>query len=245
MTTLIFANAPAFAIQSTSDYVPMEDDECPLVEIPRESLIRPVTFPQPPKLFSQPIPTPPLKRSHTPPLFSSAVASRFMEAAPVIAAAPRENRIVLRQKSQLPVLPEGCYALPHIDSMTAAELSCVKNFTIVHKTFDSICFIGYTDVRDLNFAKIISFGHMLIDYHQNNRLGPAIITLNNCFPKSIDLHRLPRFPTGEIDLEGLDEGQHDSLERFEAKLRRVCAKNNTHHCSWNPSTGEWKFTMTA
>ena len=240
MTTLIFSNA----IQSATDYVPMEDDEHPPLVVSRESCMRPVVFPQPPKIFSQPIPAQPLRRSHKPPIFSSAVASRFVTPAPVVET-PRENRIVLRQKSQVPVLPEGCYALPHIDSMTAAELSCVKNFTVVHKTFGSICFTGITDIRDLNFANIISFGHMIIDYHQNSRLGPAIITLNNCFPKSIDLDTLPRFSTGEVDLERLDESQYNSLERFEAKLRRVCAKNNTHHSSWNPSTGEWKLTMTA
>jgi hypothetical protein len=256
---MIFVNAPAFvnpfmhptvSQADSSDYVPMDVDEEKVIcseisRFAREPIVRQTVFPQPPKIFSQPIPVSSLRRSHAAsPLFSSAVKSRFTAPAAVVVAAPRENRIVLMQKSQVPVLPEGCCALPHINSLTSRELSCVKNFTIIHKTFGSICFTGVTDIRDLNFANIISFQHMLIDYHPIDRLGPAVVILNNCFPKTIDVAKLPKFSTGEIDLEGLDENQHDTLERFADKLKRTCAKNNTEHCSWNPSTGEWKISIT-
>jgi nuclear pore complex protein Nup98-Nup96 len=138
-------------------------------------------------------------------------------------------------------------SLQELKQMTTEELKTIKNFTIFHKKFGHIEFIGITDVSNINIDEDIIFNQSTIELYPfqnvpayNTKLNkPAIVTLYNCYSNKIK----------ELVLSDNDSLSEQSLlkqleYKYKLKLINICETcDYMDFISYTLEGGIWKFQI--
>ena len=116
-----------------------------------------------------------------------------------------------------------------LQKMSKYELENVENFTIIHREYGKVKWIGKTDISGLDLDQLIIFEKGSVDIYPNEcpkhsfgeKLNKSvIITLNNCFPLNANESR---------------------LMKYEQKLKEMCIQTDTEFIEYNKLSGEWTF----
>ena len=136
-------------------------------------------------------------------------------------------------KDLMPILSKPHYTIsPNLDNFNEADLASVDDFTVSHNKHGSITWEGAVDVRGVNIDKsVIISAKEAVVYGREEELGtkpalgtklnrPAIITLNNVFPK-----------------EGIDP------EKYKVKITKNTHKMGAKMINYDVDTGVWQFRV--
>ncbi|CCF75593.1 Nucleoporin autopeptidase [Babesia microti strain RI] len=130
------------------------------------------------------------------------------------------------------------YTTPSIESlsmMTEEQLAAVCDLTIRHEKFGEVLWPGFTDVREMDFDKVVNFSYKSFSLYQDMTtcIPPAghglnktaIITLYKCVP------------TGNFT----EEKNREIVKNMEAYTKSI----NCEFISASTETGNWKFKSIA
>ncbi|XP_013097409.2 nuclear pore complex protein Nup98-Nup96 [Stomoxys calcitrans] len=138
----------------------------------------------------------------------------------------------------------GYYTIPSLDdlkSYLAEDGSCVvPNFTIGREGYGNVYFGKELDVAGLNIDEIVHFRNKEIIIYPDDDNKPPIgqglnreaqVTLDQVWPLDKSIHEPIKDPQRLAEMD------------WEAKLRRVCDKNDTRFIEYRPETGSWVFRV--
>uniref|UniRef100_A0A0K8U4G4 Nuclear pore complex protein Nup98-Nup96 n=1 Tax=Bactrocera latifrons TaxID=174628 RepID=A0A0K8U4G4_BACLA len=138
----------------------------------------------------------------------------------------------------------GYYTIPSLDdlkSYLAEDGSCiVPNFTVGREGYGNVYFGKEMDVAGLNLDEIVHFRNKEIIIYPDDDNKPPIgnglnreaqVTLDQVWPHDKTKHEPIKDPVRLADMD------------WEAKLRRVCDKNDTRFIEYRPETGSWVFRV--
>ena len=136
-------------------------------------------------------------------------------------------------------------SLQELKQMTTEELKTIKNFTIFHKQFGRIEFIGITDVSNVNIDEDVIFNQSSLELYPLQNIPqygtklnkPAIVTLYNCYSKSIKELILS---DNEINQSLLKQLEY----KYKLKLINICEDcDYMDFISYTLEGGIWKFQI--
>ncbi|XP_061394699.1 nuclear pore complex protein Nup98-Nup96 [Musca vetustissima] len=138
----------------------------------------------------------------------------------------------------------GYYTIPSLDdlkSYLAEDGSCVvPNFTVGREGYGNVYFGKEMDVAGLNLDEIVHFRNKEIIIYPDDDNKPPIgqglnreaqVTLDQVWPLDKSIHEPIKDPQRLAEMD------------WEAKLRRVCDKNDTRFIEYRPETGSWVFRV--
>ncbi|KAF8377249.1 hypothetical protein HHK36_030624 [Tetracentron sinense] len=142
-------------------------------------------------------------------------------------------------EAYLPVLHSSDYFMkPSVKELAARELTdpghCrqVQNFTVGRVGYGYVRFLGITDVRWLNLDRIVKFSRHEVVVYEDETVKPTVGQgLNKAAEVTLMLQiRSPDFEGGQLD---------DVVN----KLRLITERQGACFISFDPSNGEWKFSV--
>lgn len=136
------------------------------------------------------------------------------------------------------------YTIPSMDdlkSYLAEDGSCVvPNFTVGREGYGNVYFGKEIDVAGLNLDEIVHFRNKeIIVYPDDDNKPPIGHGLNREAQVTLD----QVWPLDKTKHEPIKDANRLAEMDWEAKLRRVCDKNETRFIEYRPETGSWVFRV--
>jgi len=148
---------------------------------------------------------------------------------------------------------EDYYTVPSIEKLkqlTNKQLSEIENFTVGHKMFGKITWIGKTDVRGLNLDELVTIQSKSVEVYKDDsstikkpeqgcELNKyALIELHNVWPDN------PKNDNNNIDEVYDVKNDYEALERYANKLMKYCSKRDgVEFQEYDMTNGKWVFSV--
>ncbi|OIT35661.1 PREDICTED: nuclear pore complex protein NUP96 [Nicotiana attenuata] len=145
-----------------------------------------------------------------------------------------ENEAALPTLQSTDYFTEPCLSeLAIRELMSPGYCSCVQDFTVGRFGYGFVKFFGETDVRGLDLDRIVTFSrHEVVVYEDENYKPPVGEGLNK-----------PAEVTLLLKIRSSKNCDVDSSREMVEKLRFRTERQGARFISFNPSNGEWKFSV--
>lgn len=151
----------------------------------------------------------------------------------------KKRKIVPNNQTTLPTLESSDYFTePCLSELATRELvdpgycSRVQNFTVGRLGYGCVRFTGKTDVRWLDLDQVVKFGRHEVVVYEDETSKPAI---GEGLNKSAEVTLVLNTRLCTIE--------EDRLRGVVRKLKIHTEKQGAHFISFDPSSGEWRFSV--
>jgi hypothetical protein len=112
------------------------------------------------------------------------------------------------------------------------QLMQVWLFTIGHYRFGDAVWYGYTDARNIDIDRVLTFGHREVEFH------PTLVEYG--LNRSVMIRLYDVWPSTKKTPIANDHGHERD---YEHDLIEYCKAHNMLHMGYNHSNGEWAFRV--